>query len=139
MSIRPVGFSGTGIEVVHDEFGHGGTVAFGDINFAARVGGGVDRRFIVIVCPVLGCNSMSVHPLSGGAAPRVIQRLFAHMLKRLGVATGGTLPPAIVSALGLPDGDVSTWDAVKAKLRILVERMDGTGRFQIADVQEDDP
>lgn len=136
MSVRPVAFDVGGITVIHDEENHGGTLAFTDLSFPTRVTGGVDRRFIVIPCPFAGCDAVSVHPLGGGAAPRPIQRLFAHMLRRLAVA--GTLPPTIVSALNLPDGDVSTWELAKAKLRILVERMDGPGRFQINDVNEND-
>lgn len=137
MSIKPVGFTSGGITVIHDEMGHGGVVPFSDLRFVNGADGNPNRQYIAIACPVAGCDSVSIHPIGGGAAPVAIQRLFAHILKRAG--TNGQLPLAFADALGLPDRDVSTWARAKEKVRFLANRMDGPGRFQIDDVHEDDP
>jgi hypothetical protein len=77
MAIRPIKFNDDGsIEIWHDEFGHGGTISEKDINHAKDEKGNEDERFLVLECPVLGCNSYSVHPVSGGVDPKNIQELF---------------------------------------------------------------
>lgn len=76
MAVKPVAFNQDGsIEVVHDGAGHFGTVQLGDFAYLQR-DGVEDVRFLELACPEPGCNTVSLHPVSGGCAPEQIQRLF---------------------------------------------------------------
>lgn len=125
MAIRPVAFlPGGDIRCWHDEGDHGGVVAEADVRFASRPTG-PDARFIEITCPVAGCGAVSVHPVGGGVDPSRIQRLFLRLVLRR------------AAALGLPAGQRS-FAAVKARVRLMIEAMDGEGRFRLTDVVADD-
>jgi hypothetical protein len=76
MAIIPTGYSAAGVEVRHDERGHGGVVSWDALAFARTPAGVLDDRHIILPCPVAGCNSASLHPVSGGADPERVQRLF---------------------------------------------------------------
>lgn len=134
MAVRPMKVNPDGgVDVWHDEREHGGTIPVNQLSFGPGVGGGVDWRYIQVPCPVEGCGSVSLHPIAGGVdAPRV-QFLFARVLKRL-----GTIPPGVVTRLGLPSGDVSTWPKARDAVEFLTERMDGPRRFRLKDIKEDD-
>lgn len=89
MAIRPVGIDATGVQVVHDERGgHGGTVPWADIDFAQRPDGTRAQHFVVLPCPVAGCDSYSVHPVSGGADRDNVRELFARYYMRRAAALG---------------------------------------------------
>jgi len=77
MAIRPTGISAAGVEVWHDERQHGGTVAWADVDFARRPDGTAHQSFVSLPCPVAGCDSASVHPVSGGADGPNVRELFA--------------------------------------------------------------
>lgn len=117
MSIRPTQFNGDGsIDVWHDERQHGGVINANDIKFVRRPDDTVDHDFIILECPVAQCDSMSVHPVSGGADPEAVQSLFAHAYKR--ERTG-------------PLRDVDTWDKAAKRVRERAEALDGVGRFRL--------
>jgi hypothetical protein len=109
MSVRPIGIVAGGIEVVHDEKGHGGTVPWSDVDFMKRPDGTGHQSFVVLPCPVAGCDSQSVHPVSGGAAKDGVQEVFArHYLRR-------------AQALGLP---VTTLAEARALVRQRARELD---------------
>jgi hypothetical protein len=129
VSVRPVRFEPDGgIEVVHDEAGHGGTVAFADIAFGRNPDGTLNPDFIVLTCPVAGCGAVSVHPVGGGAAPGEVQKLFARTVMRR------------AAALGIPVAQ-RNWAGIKGRIRARVQAMDGPERrFYLERMQgEDDP
>lgn len=133
MSVKPTHFNGDGsFTVYHDEFGHTGTLTLNDVTFQP-VGQAYDPRYMIVPCPEPGCDSYSVHPVSGGSDPYVVQRLFALKIRKI-----GTIPTAIKNRLNIPDADVSTWVKAKRAVRFLTARMDGVERFQIEDATEDD-
>lgn len=115
MSVRPTIFHDNGrIDVWHDERGHGGTVRLADIHHPARLTGADDTRYLMVACPVTGCDSVSVHPVGGGADPERVQAL--HALKR---AEQDRRRP---------------FGAVLAEIAAEAEAMDGPGRFRLRDV-----
>ena len=114
MSIRPVKITDQGIEVVHDERNHGGVVPLAQITFSKTPAGQNDVRYINLPCPVAGCDSVSCHPIGGGAAPREVQRLFVHVFERAGQARA------------------IAFDRVKR----MANEMDGPGRFKFASVTD---
>lgn len=121
MSIRPVSFSADGsISVWHDEAGHGGNIAFSDVRFGRSIDGTVNLRFIELSCPFPGCGSGSIHPIGGGAAPAMVQKLFLRVLLRRLPAAQRNLP------------------AVKAFMRTHIEATDGLGRFKLEDITSED-
>jgi hypothetical protein len=75
MAIRPLGFSRAGVEVWHDEADHGGTVAWTLLANATGAGGAPDPTRLDLPCP--GCGVVSRHPVTGGIANGIAQRLFA--------------------------------------------------------------
>ena len=88
MAIRPTGIVAGGVEVIHDERGHGGTVAWADVAFAQRPDGTPHRAFVVLPCPEPGCDSASIHPVSGGCDRAGVRELFARYLLRRAAALG---------------------------------------------------
>ena len=77
MAIRPTKFNLDGsVEVYHDERGHSGIVQLSDIQYAKKADGTDNTNFIVLECPIVGCNSASLHPISGGCNLEKIGELF---------------------------------------------------------------
>jgi hypothetical protein len=129
LAIRPVAFKPDGsIEIWHDEFNHGGTIPEADIKFAKKLDGTDDERFIILDCPIPGCDSVSVHPAGGGCDPERVQKMFAKKYKQKPI--GVKLPHFEKVA-------IRTWDEAKVSLKRVVEEMDGVGRFKLDDVVED--
>lgn len=88
MAVRPVGIVAGGVEVVHDEFGHGGTVPWAEVDFAKRSDGSDQRGAIYLPCPVPGCDAASWHPVTGGADRPAVRELFARYFLRRASALG---------------------------------------------------
>lgn len=88
MAIRPVGIGAGGVEVYHDERGHGGTVAWADVDFMRQRDGTTHQSFLTLPCPVPGCDSVSIHPVSGGADREGVRELFARYYMRRAAALG---------------------------------------------------
>jgi hypothetical protein len=108
MAVRPTGTDATGVQVVHDEAGHGGTIPWAEVDFL-RGPQGAHQSFLVLDCPVAGCDSQSVHPVSGGADRGGVQEVFArHYLRR-------------AQALGLP---VTTLAEARALVRQRARELD---------------
>jgi hypothetical protein len=123
MAVRPVAFdSSGGASVWHDEMGHGGAVAFGSIVFGRRDDGSVDPTILVLPCPVAGCNGASAHPVGGGAAGAIVQKLFLRTILRRAAALG-------VAA---------TFGAAKLRVRQLVAQTEGLDRFRLGAMQAED-
>lgn len=77
MSIRPIVFNKDGsVNVWHDEANHGGTAPADALRFTSQLDGSSDYRFLTLPCPVKNCGAVSTHPVSGGAAPEMVQELF---------------------------------------------------------------
>jgi hypothetical protein len=88
MAVRPMGIAAGGVEVWHDEFQHGGTVAWADVDFGKRGDGVADQRAIYLPCPVPGCDSASWHPVTGGVDRPAVRELFARYFLRRAQALG---------------------------------------------------
>lgn len=88
MAITPVGISATGVDVWHSERQHGGTVPWADIDFPKRLDGTPHQYFLILPCPVAGCDSASVHPVSGGVDRPAVQELMARFYMRRAAALG---------------------------------------------------
>jgi hypothetical protein len=124
MSIRPVKLNLDGtVNVVHDERDHAGTIAITDIKFVRKPDGSPDYRFIEMTCPVVGCGSVSVHPVGGGADPRRVQRLFVRKLFQ-----------------SQEHSSISLLEAFQAA-KAMAEQMDGPTRWKLRsllDLDKDD-
>lgn len=94
MAVMPVGADATGVQVYHAEMGHGGTIPWADVGFARGPTGAPSQHFVTLPCPVAGCGSVSVHPVSGGADRDAVQELFAQVYQRAAAALG--LPAATI-------------------------------------------
>lgn len=88
MAIIPVAITAGGVDVLHTERGHGGTVPWADIDFPKLRDGTPHQHLILLPCPVAGCDSASLHPVSGGAAPPEVRELFARYYMRRAAALG---------------------------------------------------
>lgn len=86
MAVKPTGIAAGGVEVWHDEFGHGGTVVWADMDFGKQRDGSDDRRWVMLPCPVAGCGSVSWHPITGGVDRAGVRELFARYLLRRSAA-----------------------------------------------------
>jgi len=119
MSVRPVAFNADGsIDVVFDETGHSGTIPPEQILWTSDpMSGGDNHNYIRLECPD-GCGGTSIWPVGGGADTVNGQQLFVHKTERDGCACGQTQP-----------GDTSATPT--AHVRLLVNRMDGPGRWQL--------
>lgn len=129
MSIYPVAFSADGgITVFHSEAEHGGDIAFADINFGRKPDDSIDITTLVLHCPFPGCGSASFHPIGGGAAPGMVQKLFVRVIRRR------------AAILGIPVGQRSL-PAILNFVKNRAEAMDGPGRFKLANMtsEDDDP
>jgi hypothetical protein len=103
--------------MLHDDQGYNHTfeMPLSDIEFAVQVDGSVDLDATLINCRVLGCGSLSVHPVGGGADPIKIQTLFVRLYVQKGLFA--TPQEALENA--------------KARC----ENMDGIGRWQVNDAE----
>lgn len=88
MAVRPTGIVAGGVEVWHDERNHGGTVPWADVDFPKRQDGAAAQHFVVLPCPVAGCGSASLHPVSGGVDRDGVRELFARYYMRRAAALG---------------------------------------------------
>jgi len=128
MAVRPIRFNTDGsIDIWHDEANHGGTIQLADAQFAQRIDGSEDLRFLHIDCPVAGCGSHSVHPAGGGCDPEMVQRLFARKLMHA---------PAAAQPPNLPSQAQRSWDEAKGALKKMVDAMDGPRRWKLEHVAE---
>jgi hypothetical protein len=119
MTVRPINTNPDGsIDVVFDETGHTGTIPATEIKWTTDpMGTGENHNFIMLNCPD-GCGGSTTHPVGGGAAPPDIQQLFVDKIARDGCAC--------------PDVPNARSDNVPfAHARLLCNRMDGAGRWQI--------
>jgi len=108
--------SATEWQVLHDEAGHGGTVDPATVLHTKNIDGTENHNYLVIACPV--CDSMSTHPVGGGAQAVSVQQMFVNK----------------VDAEGCPCGQVLSADPTslgESHVRLQVNRMDGPGRWQL--------
>lgn len=103
--------------VVHDDApggSHGGTVDPASIIHGQNPDGSDNHSFLLVTCPV--CDSVSAHPVGGGAQPPLVQELFV-------VHTEDT---------GCPCGAIAAGDSSAAPashVRLNCNRQDGPGRW----------
>jgi len=118
MAIVPTGINAQArtVAVLHEEAGHTGTIPFAAVGFARKADGTKDYRFATLACPQAGCEAVSTHPVGGGGWPELVQPLF--------VAAVLAASPA-----DLPNPPTSLAEA-RARVRALVEAMDGAGRWR---------
>lgn len=118
MAIRPLGIDARArtVAVLHEETGHTGAIPFAQVGFARNPDGTRDYRFATLTCPVAGCGVVSTHPVGGGGFPEVVQQLF--------VAAALAASPT-----DLPNRPTTLAEA-RARVRALVEAMDGAGRWR---------
>lgn len=109
--IRPKAFRAAGIDVLHDELGHTGTLQWSDLTLDATT------LTLTVPCPVGGCNSVSYWPVGGGGDALAGQRMFIHKLKR---AQGGR-----------------TWAQALALVKAAVQAREGADRWKLDDASED--
>jgi len=107
-------------EVIHDDApggGHGGTVDPTTVKHTVGIDGVTeDHNFLVIQCPV--CDSVSTHPVGGGAQPQSVQQMFVNK----------------VDSDGCPCGQVDATDATtlgESHVHLQCARMDGSGRWAL--------
>jgi hypothetical protein len=122
MTVHPVSFNADGsIDVVYDEMGHSGTIPPEQIVWTIFLGGPSDgaenHNYIRLECPD-GCGATSTWPVGGGADATMGQQMFVEKTARDGCACGQTAP-----------GDTSATPT--SHVRLLVNRMDGIGRWQL--------
>jgi hypothetical protein len=119
MSVYVTDFSVTPWAVVHDDASggaHSGTVDPTTIRHTTNIDGTENHNFLMVVCPV--CQAVSTHPVGGGAQPASVQQMFVN----------------ITDANGCPCGQVQSTDSTalgESHVRLLVNRMDGSGRWQL--------
>jgi len=103
-------------QVIHSEAGHGGTIDPATVNHVQNPDGTENHNFLIIQCPV--CDSVSTHPVGGGAQPQSVQQMFVNH----------------VAANGCPCGQVAASDPDtlgESHIRLQVNRMDGPGRWAL--------
>jgi len=121
MSVFVSDFTSSSVwEVTHDDApggAHGGTIDPATVVHLSGLDGTPDHNFLVVTCPV--CGSASTHPAGGGAQPQSVQQMFVNH----------------VDANGCPCGQIAATDASalgESHVRLLVNRQDGPGRWQLA-------
>lgn len=108
--IKPIEFFPDGtVSLYHEERDHGGALVLADLLHPVDMLGRINDAFLRVPCPVSGCDSESLWPVSGGDEG---QRL--GVLHRV-AKKGETLTKA------------------KAEIKARAERLDGVGRFQLDD------
>lgn len=106
-------------QVTHDDAPggtHTGTIDPLTIKHTANMDGTEDHNFLAIECPV--CQSVSTHPVGGGAQPLSVQQMFVNKAQTDGCPCG-QVAATDPDALG------------ESHVRLLVNRMDGPGRYQL--------
>jgi hypothetical protein len=119
MSVRPTRFLPNGdINAVYDELGHTGTIPAASVFWLTNpITGKDDHTYIALDCPD-GCGARSNWPVGGGADAAMGQAMFVDKIARDGCAC--------------PDVPNARSDNVPfAHARLLCNRMDGAGRWQI--------
>jgi hypothetical protein len=117
MSVRPVAVHEDGsVDVVYDEGGHSGTIAAAEVRWTTAPDGTEDHNFIVLNCPD-GCGASSTHPVGGGADRVNVQQMFVNKIELDGCACGHV--------------DIRSDGVPFSHARLLCNRMDGAGRWQI--------
>lgn len=116
MSIIPtkINLADDTVTLWHDN--HGADISFShDIMFLKdTLMGSEDIRYLTMVCPV--CGDTVIHPVSGGAAPEEVQKLFVYKLRER-----------------YPD---RTFEQAKVLARELVSAQDGLWRWQQENLEE---
>jgi|SRR5215472_4301610 len=119
MSVYISDFSGPSWVCVHDDApggAHEGTIDPTSIKHTVDLSGAENHNFLIVTCPV--CDSVSTHPVGGGAQPASVQQMFVNH----------------VDSSGCPCGQVASTDPAalgESHIRLLVNRMDGPGRWQL--------
>ena len=121
MSVYVADFtSPTEWQVIHDDArdgGHGGTIDPATVLHTTNIDGTENHNYLIIQCPV--CDSVSTHPVGGGAQPASVQQMFVNK----------------VDVEGCPCGQVDAADATtlgESHVNLQVLRMDGPGRWQLS-------
>lgn len=102
--------------VTHDDAGHTGTLDPSTITYVTNIDGSHNHSFLSVTCPV--CQAVSTHPVGGGAQPVQVQQMFVNK----------------VTVDGCPCEQVLSEDPDAlgtSHVRLLVNRMDGPGRWQL--------
>jgi hypothetical protein len=105
-------------QVQHDEAGHGGTIDPATVVYTTDPGGGSNHNFLVITCPM--CDSVSTHPVGGGAQPPLVQEMFVRKVN----ANGCVCPMG---------KDVQPASTAVTHIKELVTAMDGPERWALDD------
>ena len=119
--IRPISWTpGGSLTVWHDERGHGGDVPPASLVFARHPSGAVNLQCLRIPCPAPGCDSESLHPVTGdGSCRAMVQRVFGRRV--------------MAQAAG------RTWLQARTMVRVLIGQQDGSQeRFLLDDVATED-
>lgn len=106
--------------VVHDDApggAHQGTIDPASIAHTTNMDGSENHLFLLVTCPV--CQSVSTHPVGGGAQPALVQELFTRKMVSDGCPCPAKLPKG--RAFGLAKGHAKQH----------AEQMDGVGRWQV--------
>jgi hypothetical protein len=102
--------------IVHDELGHTGAIDPTEIIYTKNPDNSDNHNFAIIHC--LECDSVSTHPVGGGAQPESVQEMFVHMAYLNGCPCG---------KLAAGRSSTETQDHIK----IHCEEMDGPGRWKL--------
>src|SRR5262252_6475355 len=119
MSIYITDFSTSPWSCVHDDApggAHTGTIDPTTIQHTTNMDGSSNHNFLVIQCPV--CDSVSTHPVGGGAQSVSVQQMFVNKCQ----------------SDGCPCGQVQATDADalgESHVRLQVNRMEGPGRWTL--------
>jgi hypothetical protein len=119
---------------VHDDApggSHQDTINPTTITYTTGMDGQPNHLFATINCPV--CDSVSTHPVGGGAQPPLVQELFIHLALR----DGCTCETGFAGARSTPysAADVT---AAHNHVKVHTEEMDGEGRWQVTAEQLQD-
>ena len=119
MSVYVTDYSITPWACVHDDApggAHEGTVDPATVVHTTNLDGSENHDFLVITCPV--CQSVSTHPVGGGAQPLSVQQMFVTKCQSEGCPCGQ------IEATD-PDG------LGESHVRLQVNRQAGPGRWQL--------
>jgi hypothetical protein len=117
MSIHPIAYNDVTkvYRMRHDEGNHEFDALLADLDYSTSPVTGITHYFLTVNCLV--CDSSSVHPVSGGAAPVDIQTLFVNKATLSGCACGN-----------IEAGNETLADA---HAHLNCARMDGEERWQV--------
>ena len=111
--------SATEWQVLHDDpvgGGHGGTIDPATVKHTTNPDGSENHNFLIIACPM--CDSVSTHPVGGGAQPQSVQQMFVNKCQATGCPCGQILDTD-PDALG------------ESHVHLQCARMDGPERWQL--------